>query len=363
MPGPARPLGGVAAVVLAGLLATSSAAALPLRAGAPAPLSTWQPSRPLTTSSWMVAHIGEPDTRFSLPTDQRLLERFLNPAVERTPEWTRFWRGRFGPGSYEPHIPLSWSATSCEPVRASSHEYEVRLDAPELRSVPLDPPELSDAELVPTWALKWAPAPELATAFAPKRACPPWKTPRAVTIARYGAEHDTFTLLECDGSVAADALDRLSVLARPPRAPRPELPLPLEPELNVHGEWLPQVKVLHPRLIWVVEQIARAFPNRLIYIVSGYRRDAHTSFHFKGRALDLSVLGIPKQKLFEKCHELRDVGCGYYPHHDFVHVDVRPFGTGHPVWIDVSKPGERSRYVDSWPGVVASGALEWAGEG
>jgi hypothetical protein len=46
-----------------------------------------------------------------------------------------------------------------------------------------------------------------------------------------------------------------------------------------------------------------------------------------------------------------------------VHIDVRPYGTGHPMWIDASQPGTPSDYRDSWPGVVEQGALQWAGHG
>lgn len=114
--------------------------------------------------------------------------------------------------------------------------------------------------------------------------------------------------------------------------------------------------MLHPRLVWVVQRIAAAFPRRTIYVVSGYRREAPTSYHEKGRALDLSVRGVPNKTLFRFCHRLNDVGCGYYPNNRFVHVDVRRYGTGHPMWVDISQPGTPSHYVDSWPGLLAGGS-------
>ena len=158
----------------------------------------------------------------------------------------------------------------------------------------------------------------------------------------------------CQGAIAADALDRLSVLARPPATPRPEMPLPLEPnEDALGGEWLPRVKLLHPRLIWAVQKIAEAFPNRSIFIMSGYRRDAHGSYHQKGRALDLYVTGVENEDLFRYCHTLNDVGCGFYPNSKFVHVDVRPYGTHRVAWVDISPPGAPAEYVTSWPGILA----------
>jgi hypothetical protein len=219
-------------------------------------------------------------------------------------------------------------------------------------------------ELLPTWMLEVAPrpGPELFN-VSPVKVCPSWQRARKVTLLRWGAERDSFKLIECDGSVAPEALDRLSVIARPPGTPHPGLPLPPEPTTSAGGEWLPRVKMVHPRLVWLVNTIAGAFPGRPLYVVSGYRPEDHGGFHRRGRALDLFVFGVPNEELFRFCRTLHDVACGFYPNNKFVHVDVRAFGTGHPLWIDVAKPNERSRYVDAWPGVIESGALLWPGEG
>ena len=74
------------------------------------------------------------------------------------------------------------------------------------------------------------------------------------------------------------------------------------------------------------------------------------------------VQGVPNEEILKACRKLADVGCGYYPNSKFVHVDVRPARTGKAFWIDASAPGEPSRYVDSWPGVVDSGAMSWVPE-
>jgi len=107
--------------------------------------------------------------------------------------------------------------------------------------------------------------------------------------------------------------------------------LPSEPEAegDFAGEWIPNVRMLDPRLLWVVARIAEAFPNRPIYVISGYRRDGHGSFHRKGRALDLFVMNARNEDVLGVCRTLKDVGCGYYPNNKFVHVDVRPPGTNH----------------------------------
>ncbi|MBK7583227.1 MAG: DUF882 domain-containing protein [Myxococcales bacterium] len=189
-------------------------------------------------------------------------------------------------------------------------------------------------------------------------------TPKPVSLRR-GNEHDTLRLLDCNGGIAPDALDRVSILAREEGAARPLLPLPLTPvlEREVDDEWVDGVKLLRPRLLWMTQRLADRFPGRVITIYSGYRRDRATSRHRQGRALDISVAGVPNEELFRECRRFIDAACGFYPNSLFVHIDVRPPGTGHAVWIDVSGPGERAEYVDAWPGVLESGGLAWRRHG
>lgn len=197
----------------------------------------------------------------------------------------------------------------------------------------------------------------------------PWQPPcrrRPVSFMRYGAETDAFVLVDCNGAVATDAMDRLSLMARPPEVPRPGALLPDEPDAQAwssYGEWVDQVRPVHPRLLWLMQKIADAFPRRTIYIYSGYRparfaQSSHSN-HGAARALDVSIMGVRNADLFRFCRTLDDAGCGYYPNSKFVHVDVRAPRTGRAFWVDESAPGEPSRYVDSWPGVVESGALVW----
>jgi hypothetical protein len=325
-------------------------------------------ARPLTATAWVTGRLRE-NSRYRLAHVQTLdfLARYARPAVERAPEWQRFWTGRYGPPrSASAHPALSWSAIECELSPESSSDGQLSEWGgwqPELSGFLAPKLGLSfDAGSLELFAAGTqeataVPEPEFLPLSASKN-CPAWQRVPPVTIVRHGAEHDTFRLLECDGSIAADAIDRLSVLARPPGSPRPEIPLPLEPQIrNEFGEWLPEVKLSHPRLVWALQSIADAFPRRAIYIVSGYRRDGHGSFHRKARALDLFVTGVSNEDLFRYCRTLKDVGCGYYPNNSFVHIDVRPFGSGHPMWIDVSSPGTPSEYVDSWPGLAPAGSL------
>jgi len=192
------------------------------------------------------------------------------------------------------------------------------------------------------------------------RLCPRWKAPKPLTILRYAGESERLPLFDCDGAIAPEVIDRLSVLARAPATPRPELPLPEGPQADSDGEWLPGLRLLDPRLVWVLGELQEAFPGHRVVIMSGYRPHAHTSFHQRGKALDLYVDGVPNEELFGLCRTLRDVGCGFYPNNHFVHLDVRPYGTRKVTWVDVSEPGGVSRYVDGWPGVLPPGTA-WLG--
>ena len=185
------------------------------------------------------------------------------------------------------------------------------------------------------------PEPELFP-FTRARPCPRWRAPRPVTVLRYAGERERLTLFDCDGAIAPDVIDRLSSLARPPGTPRPALPLPDEPSENATGgEWTPGVRLLDPRLVWVLGKIAEAFPDRPIVIMSGYRPDAHSSLHRSGRALDLAVQGVSNEDLFRTCRRLSNVGCGYYPNGAFVHFDVGP---GEPsASSGLTKPAPASR--------------------
>ena len=366
-------------------------AALRKRPRQPLELNVFGPTQPLTETAWLVDRVGQ-NRRFDLGSDSLLglLAHFVEPARNRAPEWRSFWHGRFGRNNFLMHPKLVWlggltgvaGATGMTGVTAATEEAEgagepgvtelagvfgvagaASLEAAqsswrfELRGPDqIQPFDISRAEVLPDWSLDVrAPEPDF-VGVTQRQYCPRWKSPRPVSVVRYdGAEYTHMALVDCQGAIAADALDRLSVLARPPATPKPEMPLPLEPDEDAPGgEWLPRVKLLHPRLIWALQKIAEAFPNRSIFIMSGYRRDAHGSYHQKGRALDLYVTGVENADLFRYCHTLNDVGCGFYPNSKFVHVDVRPYGSHRVAWVDISEPGAPSEYVTSWPGVLAS---------
>ncbi|AUX46726.1 hypothetical protein SOCE26_082350 [Sorangium cellulosum] len=366
--------------------------------------------------------LDEPPRRATFNLDETaapelpLLRAFRNAAIERPGPLRLYMSSAYGKWQHQPWWQLAWGNTS---ANAGDTLSERALAAAGLGTsasptayAPLSPfaqPDTFHLEpLAPTWFSPIEPGlgpPLLESTGAsfssngfdllwgpPKKPPPDWRCRRGpVQFARYGGQHDAFELVRCDGAVAPGALDRLSIMARPPEAPDPGAQLPDEPDAETWQralEWVPQVRLVHPRLLWLLQQIADAFPRRGIHIFSGYRphppaaapesapgspasatnqtkksSGGHHSQHAEGRAMDILVAGIPNAALFQFCRTLDDVGCGFYPNSKFVHVDVRRPGTGRVFWIDISRPGEPSEYVDTWPGVVERGGLTWGAPG
>ena len=201
----------------------------------------------------------------------------------------------------------------------------------------------------------------------PTQAIPWWTCrERQARVMRYGLEQEVFVPLRCDGSVPPDSLEKLSLLARPPGVDRPTTLGDQPAPEGRRGEWAPGIRLMHPRLLWVLHRISQAYPYKGIYLYSGYRPTdgplepgTHRVVAAVGRALDLKVDGVTNEELLAFLWKLADVGLGYYPNHPFVHVDVRARGSGKGVWVDDSGPGEPSRFVSEWPGVVTRGAVTY----
>jgi hypothetical protein len=164
----------------------------------------------------------------------------------------------------------------------------------------------------------------------------------------FGGDAQMVVLTRCDGRPNSAAVEQLSILVRPMNVARPSA-LASRIRRAAHREWLPGVKRIHEGLVTRLQGVVDHFKAGKITLISGYRPTSLGSFHQSARALDVHVEGVHNDKLVDFCRTLPDTGCGYYPNSSFVHLDVRPSGTGHVYWIDASGPGEPARYVSSWP--------------
>ncbi len=107
------------------------------------------------------------------------------------------------------------------------------------------------------------------------------------------------------------------------------------------------VKLLHPRLIHMLQRVAERYPGKTLELVSGYRprkEGKRESMHNLGRAIDFRVKGVDRKELFNFIKELPKAGAGYYPNSVFVHMDTRDRST---FWVDFSGIGESPRYAKS----------------
>ncbi len=170
------------------------------------------------------------------------------------------------------------------------------------------------------------------------------------------------SLTLCNGAPNRSVLDTLSIVARPR-----DVELPTAAELRAYRA-LPlargkgkrsgkgkfrdpafvseRIMRLHPGLLLRLQRIANRYRGRPIEVVSGYRPDARfSSRHHHGRALDLRVAGVSRERLRDFLRHFEQTGVGYYPNSFFVHMDVRD-AKGY--WVDRSGPGEPADY-GPWP--------------
>jgi len=106
---------------------------------------------------------------------------------------------------------------------------------------------------------------------------------------------------------------------------------------------------MHWRVIKNLYQIYRAFDEKTIEVVSGFRHPSvnksKKSRHTMGKAVDFRVRGVDVTALRDYLiDKYQDVGIGYYPDR-FVHLDVARKHKA--IWIDTSGPGEDPKYVDN----------------
>jgi uncharacterized protein YcbK (DUF882 family) len=165
-----------------------------------------------------------------------------------------------------------------------------------------------------------------------------------------GPESATLSLEKCGGEAIATSVDKLSILARPLSTARPKDSSTTKPGAV---DVAPGIRRLDERLVQRIELVAEHFrkedqPLRIILVTQSKARSAG-SYHASGRAIDFRIDGVEDEAVAAFCKTVPDTGCGFYPNGGFVHMDARDPGAGHVSWIDISRPGDPPKYVNSWP--------------
>jgi uncharacterized protein YcbK (DUF882 family) len=112
-------------------------------------------------------------------------------------------------------------------------------------------------------------------------------------------------------------------------------------------------KMMAQKTLAMLAFVSEHYDSRLIEYVSAYRvggAESSTSPHRGGRALDFRIRGVPLKEIRDLIwRTYTDVGVGWYPSEQFVHMDTRPDihdtawtfldGTNHyhPYWAEVAR--------------------------
>jgi uncharacterized protein YcbK (DUF882 family) len=112
-------------------------------------------------------------------------------------------------------------------------------------------------------------------------------------------------------------------------------------------------KLMAQKTLAMLADVQEHYPNKTIEYVSAYRvggGESATSPHRDGRALDFRIRGVQLRDIRDYVwRTYTDVGVGWYPMEQFVHIDTRPvihdtawtFYNGnnryHPYWAELAR--------------------------
>jgi len=112
-------------------------------------------------------------------------------------------------------------------------------------------------------------------------------------------------------------------------------------------------KMMAQRTLAMLADVSDHYPGKTIEYVSAYRtggQESATSPHRDGRALDFRIRGVQLREIRDYVWKTyTDVGVGWYPQEQFVHIDTRPtihdtawtFLKGvnhyHPYWAELAR--------------------------
>jgi uncharacterized protein YcbK (DUF882 family) len=112
-------------------------------------------------------------------------------------------------------------------------------------------------------------------------------------------------------------------------------------------------KAIAPKTLAMLADVSEHYSGKVIEYVSGYRvgsSESATSPHRDGRAIDFRIRGVALRDIRDYLwRTYTEVGVGWYPTEEFVHIDTRPglhdtawtFLNGgnhyHPYWAEVAR--------------------------
>jgi uncharacterized protein YcbK (DUF882 family)/LysM repeat protein len=206
-------------------------------------------------------------------------------------------------------------------AQPSSKPQVAKADAP-AKPVAAKSESATKIELTSTPAAKIAAKAAASGKTPPKN---PWgkpKQPGVVELFRiWSKESLRVRLVDARGRLRQDARRELREFLRPRDSQRRKSP--------------------NARLLTLLARVSDHFGGRPLHIVSGYRiakgLTRKTSRHVAGEAIDFRIPGVPLTVLRDYCQQFSDVGVGYYPTTEFVHLDVRKQPAR---WTDWSLPGQ-----------------------
>jgi uncharacterized protein YcbK (DUF882 family) len=113
-------------------------------------------------------------------------------------------------------------------------------------------------------------------------------------------------------------------------------------------------KVIAKKTLAMLADVADHYPGKTVEYVSVYRtgsNESGTSPHRDGRAIDFRIRGAPLKDIRDYVWKTyTDVGVGWYPSEQFVHIDTRPLvhdtawtyvhgdNHYHPYWAESARP-------------------------
>jgi uncharacterized protein YcbK (DUF882 family) len=112
-------------------------------------------------------------------------------------------------------------------------------------------------------------------------------------------------------------------------------------------------KMIAKATLAMLADVSQHYPGKTIEYVSAYRTggsESRTSPHRDGRAIDFRIRGVSLQQIRDYVWKTyTDVGVGWYPSEQFVHIDTRPVdhdmswtfykGVNHynPYWAELAR--------------------------